>query len=49
MFGALSVAALSTGLTLYGAHGKLEPSYRLATRIHHQLFGRLIALGWVSE
>ena len=47
MLGAMAVAALSAWLTLHGAPWYLGSSYRLATRIHHGLFGRLIALGWV--
>jgi undecaprenyl-diphosphatase len=49
MFGAISVALLSAWLTLRAAHWYLGPSYRLATGIHHRLFDKLIALGWVRE
>ena len=49
MLGAVIVAALSTWLTLREARWYLNPVYRLATGIHRQLFGRLIALGWVRE
>ncbi len=47
MLGAISVAALSAVLTLHEARWYLGPIYRLATRIHSLLFGRLIARGWV--
>lgn len=47
MLGAISVAALSAVLTLHEASWYLGPIYRLATRIHSLLFGRLIARGWV--
>ena len=49
MLGAIAVAALSAVLTLHEARWYLGPIYRLATRIHCLLFGRLIALGWVRE
>jgi undecaprenyl-diphosphatase len=49
MLGAIAVAALSAVLTLHEARWYLGPIYRLATRIHFLLFGKLIALGWVRE
>ncbi len=49
MFGALAVAAFSAWLTLHVAGWYLGSIYRLATGIHHRIFGRLIALGWVRE
>ena len=49
MLGAISVALLSAWLTLREAHWYLGPSYRLATAIHHRLFGKLIVFGWVRE
>ncbi|TDK62779.1 undecaprenyl-diphosphatase [Sapientia aquatica] len=49
MFGAISVALLSAWLTLRAAHWYLGLSFRLATAIHHRLFGNLIRLGWVRE
>ena len=49
MLGAIAVASLSAVLTLHEARWYLGPIYRLATRIHCLLFGRLIALGWVRE
>jgi len=49
MFGAATVAALSAWLTLREVRWYLESSYRLATGIHHRLFGKLIVLGWVRE
>jgi undecaprenyl-diphosphatase len=49
MLGAIAVASLSAVLTLHEARWYLGPIYRLATRIHFLLFGKLIALGWVRE
>lgn len=49
MLGAIAVATLSAWLTLREARWYLEPGYRFATGIHHRIFGRLIALGWVRE
>jgi undecaprenyl-diphosphatase len=49
MLGAIAVAAFSAVLTLHEARWYLGPIYRLATRIHFLLFGKLIALGWVRE
>lgn len=49
MLGAIAVAAFGAWLAWRAAAWYLGPSYRLATRIHHGLFGRLIALGWVRE
>lgn len=49
VLGALAVAALSAWLTLREGRRYLEPSYRLATAIHRQLFGRLIVQGWVRK
>ncbi|RUP24613.1 MAG: undecaprenyl-diphosphatase [Curvibacter sp.] len=49
MFGAAAVAAISSWLTLREVRWYLEPSYRLASGIHHRIFERLIALGWVRE
>lgn len=49
MLGAVLVAAFSAWLTLHEARWYLRPSYRLATGIHHRLFGGLIARGWVRE
>ncbi|MEZ2311760.1 undecaprenyl-diphosphatase [Paraburkholderia sp. RCC_158] len=49
MVGAITVAAFSAWLTLYGAGWYLGSVYRLATGIHHRVFGRLIARGWVRE
>jgi len=49
MLGAISVALLSAWLTLRQTHWYLEPSFRLATAIHHRLFGKLIVLGLVRE
>jgi undecaprenyl-diphosphatase len=46
MPGAVAVAALSVWLTLRAAGWYLLPSYRLATRIHRVLSGKLIAQGW---
>ncbi|MBR7780282.1 undecaprenyl-diphosphatase [Undibacterium rugosum] len=49
MIGAATVATFSAWLTLRESRWYLEPSYRLVTKIHHRLFGKLIALGWVRE
>jgi undecaprenyl-diphosphatase len=49
MVGAAVVAALSASLTSHAAGWYLGPIYRFAIRIHHWLFGRLIALGWVRD
>ena len=49
MLGAVAVAALSAWLSLREARWYLKPSYRLANSIHHRIFGRLIARGWVRE
>ncbi|MFT4063761.1 undecaprenyl-diphosphatase [Paraburkholderia sp.] len=49
MAGAATVAAFSAWMTSREARWYLEPSYRLASGIHHRIFRRLIALGWVRE
>lgn len=49
MLGAAVVAALSAWLTLHAEGCYLGAIYRLATHIHHWLFGRLIALGWIRD
>ena len=49
MFGSVAVAALSAWLTLRAAGWYPLPSYRLATCIHHVLFSKLIAQGWVRK
>ncbi|ERI30152.1 hypothetical protein BURCENBC7_AP1189 [Burkholderia cenocepacia BC7] len=49
MLGAIAVASLNAVLALHAARWYLGPIYRLATRIHCLLFGRLIAQGWVRE
>lgn len=47
MLGAIAVAAVGAWLALRAARWYLEPGYQLAAAIHHRLFGKLIALGWV--
>jgi len=49
MLGAIAVASLGAALTLHAAHWYPGPIYRLVTRIHCLMFGKLIAQGWVRE
>lgn len=49
MLGAATVAALTSWLAFRAARWYLEPSYRLTSSIHHRIFGRWIALGWVRK
>ena len=49
MVGAVSVAAFSSWLTLRENRWYLESAYQLAIRVHHWLFSRLIARGWVRD
>ena len=47
MLGAIAVAAVGAWLALRAVRWYLEPGYQFAAAIHHRLFGKLIALGWV--
>jgi undecaprenyl-diphosphatase len=49
MLGAALVAALSAWLAFREVRLYLPPTYRLVTRIHRILLGKLIALGWVCK
>ena len=49
MLGAALVAALSAWLAFREVRLYLPPTYRLVTRIHRILLGKLIALGWVCN
>jgi len=43
------VAALSAWLAFREVRWFMPPAYSAATRIHRQLFGKLIQLGWVQR
>jgi undecaprenyl-diphosphatase len=49
MLGAAVVAAFSAWLTLRAAVFYLPFVFSIASSIHRRLFGKLIALGWVSQ
>lgn len=49
MAGAALVAALSAWLACRETHLYLPPAYKLATRLHHLLFSKFIARGWLRK
>lgn len=49
MLGALVVAAFSAWLSLRTAGFYLPTVFSIASSIHRRLFGKLIAIGWVSQ
>lgn len=49
MLGAALVAALSAWLAFREVRLYLPPIYSLANRLHHTLFNKFIAIGWVRE